>query len=207
VKSPEDAVEKVRWYTGRWAIEVYHRTLKSGCKIEERQLGAAERIESCLAVDMVVAWRVHHLTKLGRETPDVPCTVFFEDHEWKGLLTYWARKPVLSGEPPTLSQAIRLTANSVASWTEVRWRTRDQVHLAWSSTTRRHRWSVSVHGTLARPTSPNSSGVQQPGLWVKIRARRGSMSRNSPLSPQPTALPVTEYTVQYNYPDQGNGYC
>jgi hypothetical protein len=59
---------------------------------------------------MVVAWRVHHLTKLGRETPDVPCTVFFEDHEWKGLLTYWARKPVFSNEPPTLRQAVRLTA-------------------------------------------------------------------------------------------------
>jgi hypothetical protein len=110
VKAPADAVERVEWYTGRWGIEVYHRTLKSGCKIEERQLGEAERIESCLAVDMVVAWRVHHLTKLGRETPDVPCTVFFEEHEWKGLLTYWARKPVFSDEPPTLRQAVRLTA-------------------------------------------------------------------------------------------------
>ena len=87
LQAPADAVEKVEWYAGRWAIEVYHRTFKSGCKIEERQLGAAERIESGLVVDMVMAWRVHHLTKLGRETPDVPCTVFFEDHEWKGLLT------------------------------------------------------------------------------------------------------------------------
>ena len=110
VDSPQAAVEKVHWYAGRWGIEVYHRTLKSGLKIEERQLGTADRIESCLAVDMVVAWRVHHLTKLGRETPDVPCTVFFEDHEWKGLLTYWARKPVMSGDPPTLHEAMQLTA-------------------------------------------------------------------------------------------------
>ncbi len=56
---------------------------ESGCKIEDRQLGNADRIESCLAMDMVAAWRVYHLTKLGRETPDVPCTVFFEEHEWK----------------------------------------------------------------------------------------------------------------------------
>ena len=81
VKAPADAIEKVEWYSGRWAIEVYHKTLKSGCKIEERQLGAAERIESCLVDDMVVAWRVHHLTKLGGETPDAPCTVFLEEHE------------------------------------------------------------------------------------------------------------------------------
>ncbi len=105
------AVEKVQWYAGRWGIEVYHRTLKSGCKIEERQLGAAERIEACLAIDMVVAWRVHHLAKLGRETPDVPCTVFFEDLDWKGLLTYWEKKPPEpSRQTPTLREAMRLTA-------------------------------------------------------------------------------------------------
>ena len=75
VKAPADAIEKVEWYSGRWAIEVYHKTLKSGCKIEERQLGAAERIESCLAVDMVVAWRVHHLTK-ARSVLHNPCTFF-----------------------------------------------------------------------------------------------------------------------------------
>lgn len=37
----EEAVEKLRWYTVRWGIEVYYRTLKSSCRIEERQLGHA----------------------------------------------------------------------------------------------------------------------------------------------------------------------
>jgi len=32
----EAAVEKLDWYTLRYCIEVYHRTLKSGCKIEQR---------------------------------------------------------------------------------------------------------------------------------------------------------------------------
>jgi len=77
INSFEEAVEKLDWYTLRWWIEVYHRTLKSGCKIEQRQLGKAERIETCLAIDMVIAWRILHLTKLGRQTPNVPCTVFF----------------------------------------------------------------------------------------------------------------------------------
>ena len=62
----EQAIQKLEWYTLRWGIEVYHRTLKSGCKIEERQLAHADHIESCLAIDMVVAWRIYHLTKLGR---------------------------------------------------------------------------------------------------------------------------------------------
>ncbi len=72
INSFEQAVEKLSWYCLRWGIEVYYKTLKSGCKIEERQLGNAAKIESCLAIDMVIAWRIYHLTKLGREIPDVP---------------------------------------------------------------------------------------------------------------------------------------
>lgn len=107
----EQAVEKLDWYAKRWGIEVYHRTLKSGCKIEERQLGHAERIESCLAIDMVVAWRIHHLTKLGRATPDVPCTVFFEEAEWRAMTAYINKDPSPSAEPPTLREATRMVAS------------------------------------------------------------------------------------------------
>jgi len=106
-----EAMEKIDWYTKRFCIEIYHRTLKSGCKIEERQLRAADRIEACLAIDMVVAWRVYHLVKVGREVPDVPCTVFFEEAEWKALVTFTTRNPVLPDQPPILREAIRMVAN------------------------------------------------------------------------------------------------
>lgn len=105
------AIEKLHWYTRRWGIEVYHRTLKNGCRIEQRQLGSADRIEACLAIDLVVGWRIFHLAKLGRETPNVPCTVFFEEAEWKALLVYVTQNPVPPPQPPTLRQAIHLTAS------------------------------------------------------------------------------------------------
>jgi hypothetical protein len=72
-----DALERVQWYARRWGFEVFHRILKSGCQIEDRQLGTADRLEACLAIDAVVAWRIHYLTWLGRATPDLPCTVAF----------------------------------------------------------------------------------------------------------------------------------
>jgi len=106
----EEAIEKLAWYTIRWGIEVYHRTLKSGCKVEERQLGHADRIGTCLGVDMVVAWRIFHLAKLGRETPDVPCTVFFEEAEWKALAAYVTQDPKPPEKPPTLREAMRMVA-------------------------------------------------------------------------------------------------
>ncbi len=55
VTSFEQAREKLLWYTRRWGIEVLHRTLKSGCRIEQRQLGKTDRLEACLAIDLVVA--------------------------------------------------------------------------------------------------------------------------------------------------------
>jgi len=110
VTSAADAIEKIDWYRLRWGIEVYHRTLKSGCQIEERQLGTADRIETCLAIDLVVAWRIFHLAKLGREVPDVPCTVFFEEFEWKALHTHITKTPIPPAEPPTLREALRMVA-------------------------------------------------------------------------------------------------
>lgn len=109
-KTREQAIEKIEWYTGRWGIEVFHKTLKSGCKIEKRQLGTADRLESCLAIDMVVAWRIFHLTKLGREVPDVPCSIFFEEHEWKALVAYAKKDPTPPKQPPALREAIHMTA-------------------------------------------------------------------------------------------------
>lgn len=107
----ELAIEKLAWYAKRWGIEVYHRVIKSGCKIENRQLADANRIEACLALDMVVAWRIFHLTKLGRETPDLPCTVFFDDTEWKALAVHIHQNPTPPAEPPTLRQAIHWVAS------------------------------------------------------------------------------------------------
>lgn len=103
-----DACQHLSWYTLRWTIEVFHKTLKSGCRIENRQLGSANRLEACLAIDLVVAWRLHHLTKLGRETPDVACSVYFEEAQWRALTTFVTKAPV--DEPPTLREAIRMVA-------------------------------------------------------------------------------------------------
>jgi hypothetical protein len=107
----DDATEKLAWYTKRWGIEVYHKTLKSGCKIEERQLGDADSIEACLAIDMVVAWRIYHMTKLGREVPDVPCTIFCEEDDWKALTSFILKRPIVDGTPPTAREYVRMVSS------------------------------------------------------------------------------------------------
>jgi hypothetical protein len=40
----EQAWERVRWYEHRWVVEEYHPCLKSGCRLEERQVQSADRL-------------------------------------------------------------------------------------------------------------------------------------------------------------------
>jgi hypothetical protein len=107
VSSFKDADERLCWYTLRWGIELFHRILKSGCNIEERLLDDAESLKKCLAFDLVVAWRIHQLMKASRETPDAPCTGFFEDDEWKVLHAFLHNEPPPS-TPPSLRTAVHL---------------------------------------------------------------------------------------------------
>lgn len=107
----ERALEKLRWYAQRFQIEVFHRTLKSGCRMETRQLRNPARLEACLAVDLVVAWRLVHLTKLGRQAPELPCTACLEEVQWRVLVA--VARPALRAtpKPPTLQEAVRMVAS------------------------------------------------------------------------------------------------
>jgi Druantia protein DruA/Transposase DNA-binding/Transposase Tn5 dimerisation domain len=107
----EEAIEKLDWYAKRWGVEIFHKVIKSGCRIEERQLAEARRLENCLAIDLVAAWRIFHLTMLGRQDPGQPCTAFFDDDEWKALIAFREGVDAIPAEPPTLREATRRVAN------------------------------------------------------------------------------------------------
>jgi Transposase DNA-binding/Transposase Tn5 dimerisation domain len=106
ITSFASACERVQWYSCRWLIEVYHKVLKSGCRVEERQFDELGTLKLYLAIDCVVAWRVLYLTMLGREVPDLPCSAIFEAHEWQALYCFTKRGATPPLEPPTLSLAI-----------------------------------------------------------------------------------------------------
>jgi len=46
-------------------MEVWHRILKSGYRIEARQLATGERLQHCLTLYSIIAWRVFYATMLG----------------------------------------------------------------------------------------------------------------------------------------------
>jgi len=103
----EESCERIQWYSCRWTIEIYHKVLKDGCRIEERQFEYAENIQRYLSLDMVVSWRVLYLTMLGRDMPELPCTAIFEAHEWQSLYCFIHKTHILPDNPPSLHQVVR----------------------------------------------------------------------------------------------------
>lgn len=69
VFSKDQAIEKLRWYSTRWKIEVFYKILKSGCKAEDARLRTAERLVRLLAVFCILAWRVFWMTMINRTMP------------------------------------------------------------------------------------------------------------------------------------------
>jgi hypothetical protein len=106
VKTFSQACTYLDWYACRWLIETYHKVLKSGCRVEERQFADADNLQRYLALDAVVAWRVLYLTMLSRQAPDLPCTAVLETHEWQALYCFLHKTPRPPQPVPSLSQAI-----------------------------------------------------------------------------------------------------
>ena len=110
VETFEQACLVVEYYLCRWQIEIYFKVLKSGCKVEDRQFETAERIKPCIALYMIIAWRVLFVTMLGRECPELPCTVLFEDDEWKSVYVIAKNAPPPE-TPPLLGEFTLMIAS------------------------------------------------------------------------------------------------
>src|ERR1035437_1356301 len=71
IDSAEQACERLQWYARRWGIEIWHRILKGGCKIEARQQESFNRLQRLLSVYAVIAWRILYACMLARLAPNV----------------------------------------------------------------------------------------------------------------------------------------
>ncbi len=110
VKNFEDALERVRWYKVRWNIEVWHKVLKSGCKVEDCRLETGDKLIRYLTLMSVIAWRVFWMVQMNRQHPEAVCTVALTDPEWKALYAAIHRTTTLPETLPTVRQVVRWMA-------------------------------------------------------------------------------------------------
>jgi len=106
VNSIEDALQRIEWYCQRWQIEIFFKILKSGCLIEHRRLRNFDRLQPCIALFSMIAWRIHWLTNMQRIEPTLPCTTALADHEWRALYALATRLATEPSEVPTVEQVI-----------------------------------------------------------------------------------------------------
>ena len=113
IASPEQAQRCLRWYCLRWRIEDWHRVLKTGCEIEELAHQTAERLRRAIAINLVIAWRIMLMTLLGREMPELPAEVLFDELELEVLEAYGKRRKL---PPPTTAGAAVLLVAKVGGY-------------------------------------------------------------------------------------------
>lgn len=62
----------IEYYEGRWLVEEYHKALKTGCRVQDRQLKTAGRLEAMVGLMSVSATRLLQLKSLARTAPETP---------------------------------------------------------------------------------------------------------------------------------------
>ena len=107
IDTPEEVEQIIHYYCVRWMIEVFFRTLKSGCRVEARRFEHIDRLLPCVAIYMMVAWRTLMLCRLGHSCPDMDCEAVFEPSEWKSVWTAIHQKAA-PRRPPKLVEMLRL---------------------------------------------------------------------------------------------------
>jgi hypothetical protein len=110
---PIETLDQVRRviqnYCVRWLVEVFIRTLKSGCCVEDRRFEHLDRFLPCLAIYLIVTWRTLYVCRLGREFPNTSCEAVFEPAEWRSVYQVVHRRAPPT-TPPTLAEMVRIVA-------------------------------------------------------------------------------------------------
>jgi hypothetical protein len=110
VESAADVIQAARYYKQRWKIERFHFVLKSGCEIEKIQQRSVDRIELVLLMYSIIAIHIIMMTYAARNFPDTPCSLLFEDTEWKTLFRAANRTNQCPDTPFSMAVALRYVA-------------------------------------------------------------------------------------------------
>ena len=104
VDTAEQVAAVIDYYRGRWTIEEYFKSLKTGCAFEKRQLESRNAMLNALALFATVAWRLLALRTLARTRGDTPARQALTALQLQ-VLSLASRRVKLPPEP-TLREAL-----------------------------------------------------------------------------------------------------
>jgi len=85
VDGVEAANRIIGYYEIRWTVEDYHKSWKTGCRVESRQYMTADALERSAGLSAIVAVRLLQLRTAAKTTPDLPAEIVAPKH-WVEML-------------------------------------------------------------------------------------------------------------------------
>jgi len=151
-----DALQVLDYYKARWLIEEWHKALKSGCKVTERQLRRRDRLEPLIGLLAIEAVRLVQLKTMARVDPDRPAIEVVPP-----LYVAMAQQTLLK-RGPSVSWNVRTFFRAVAQLGGFLGRKSDG-EPGWQTTWRGwEKLALMIRGhELARP-------AQAAGMWVTL---------------------------------------
>lgn len=111
ISSTKEALEKIDWYKLRWMVEIFHKTEKTCCAVEDCRLTTAHRLMRFLALKSIIAWRIMFMTYINRQNPKGPAESVLAPTEIKVLETVIEKRTRKPKKIRTVNQAIKAIAS------------------------------------------------------------------------------------------------
>ena len=106
VDDVREAYEKAQWYMQRWKIERFHHVLKTGCAVEKLQERSMDKTTTLVLMYSIIAAAIMNMTHIARIHPELPCTLCFEEEEWKVLYCTANKTKTAPEKPYTIGEAV-----------------------------------------------------------------------------------------------------
>jgi hypothetical protein len=119
IATKQAAETVIHYYELRWLIEEFHKSWKSGCRIENRPVQAADNLERLAVITAQVAVRLLQLRSVAEAKPEQPCDCILTRDEWHCLWTTVEHTKRIPRKPPTVLWALRAIAK-LAGWRDTK---------------------------------------------------------------------------------------
>ena len=109
VQTEKELREIVLWYKVRWQIELFFKTLKTGCQIEASRLTDLRKLKPFLIMKSITAYRVLSLTNYAKSSPNESVFEVITKEEWS-ILKHVLYKKSHMPRRPKISELIQKIA-------------------------------------------------------------------------------------------------
>jgi hypothetical protein len=111
VETPEQILSVVDYYRCRWPIEEFNKALKTGCRVEARQLVNVAALINVVALLTPIAWSILHLRTLANSSKPPPATAVLSPDQLAVLNAHpKTKKYFQSSDTPTARDALHAVA-------------------------------------------------------------------------------------------------